>query len=255
MDAMQSRALVERGNGHQRNNAAFLYHLADFHTAVKRAYQIQYFGGVQTFLCDALRIQPELELRCTGLRLGGDIARTRNSCDGLGQQFGVAVQQVQVLSKNFNHKFSGVTRHGFFNAFGQKRVDAKTHAGKRRHARLAFDCVEFLAYGIKHFFLLAGRQRSDFHFDFAVMHAEGVSAVLRAAYPLGDGFHALHTVYGLYHLGAYAQRFGFRGAGQGRHVNNVMAFAQLGHKFNAKQRQRCHAKQHCHQGSEDHRFG
>ena len=139
MDAVQSRALVERGNRHQRNNPAFLHYLSDFHAAVERAYQIQHFGGVQTFLCNPLRIQPEFKLRCTGLRLSGDIARTRNGGDGLGQQFGVAVQQVQVLSKNFNHKFSGVTRHGFFNAFGQKRVDAETHAGKRRHARLAFD--------------------------------------------------------------------------------------------------------------------
>ena len=91
MDAMQSRALVERGNGHQRNNPAFLYYLAYFHTAVKRANQIQHIGGVQTLLSNALWIQPELELRCTRLRLGGDIARTGNGCDRLGPQFGVPV--------------------------------------------------------------------------------------------------------------------------------------------------------------------
>ena len=206
----------------------------------------QYFDRAVAKLGQAVGAEFDDHARGAGRRGDLNIGGTGYFTKRLGDFIGLGVEHVEVIAENIHDNLGGFAGDGFADAVAEEGEDFGLHAG-------IFG--EGIANLVLDFFLVERGIGLEFHVHFAAVRAPGIFAHFGAANLF---FHALDAG-NLENIGGdlRAETFHFPEGGAGRHgdADHKMAFAEIGEKFTAEERQRAQRGEEQNEGNGDDGFG
>ena len=153
----------------------------------------------------------------------------RTLADGLGHAAGGEIEAVEVVAEELHHHLCGGTGERLLDSLREEAADGEVDAGNslQRAAQVVLHRLRGLA-----------GERHQVHLELGVVGAPGVLGELGAPGALGHEAHALVLEQPGGDDPAEPHRFLERGAGDGRHVNEVVPLAELGEEGGPEERQR-----------------
>ena len=216
-------------NRHDVEDLIAFIGLPDDIALVGGADQFEHLDRIETPTLQVGFAQVNRELRQAGRRLHLDVGRAGDLTERPGNVLRLAIEDIEVVAEDVDHDRGVISRKRLLDAFGQKSHDRGVHADEARK-RLA-------DIGLGRLGVVSRQPRLQVHFEFAVVRTPGVFGLLGPPRALRNRTHLGQLPQRLGDMGADAQGLVDGGAGHRRHVDDEVAFLELGNEAAAQKRQ------------------